>query len=501
MTENIHLLLPEALLAVLAIKVLAIDLFLPVRFKDLLVWISALGMTGILVFSIWLLWGIDTPLYGGLVRADGFTLFFKGFFLILGIVTVLASRDYVNKHLKNPGEFYSIVIMAILAMSIMASAVEILTAYIALELMSFSFYILVSFALNNPKSNEAGLKYILIGAFSSAILLYGISLLYGAVGVTHFDSIAKEISNAMENSDSFSPTLWVGMGLILVGLGFKIAAVPFHMWAPDTYEGAPLPVTAFLSVGSKIAAFALVMRLFGQAFAPSIDQWQMIVATMSALTMTIGNVVAIAQKNLKRLLAYSSIAHVGFMLMGIAALSLIGIEALILYLVGYALSSMTVFVGLIAFYNMTGRENIDDLGGLAVRHPFIAAAIASGLISLGGLPFFAGFTVKFYLFTAVGTQGLLWLAGLAIFNSLISLYYYLMVVRQMYIEPSPEWAKEPANDVATKGIQKTMDRIEHKPTLLITTVLTVLVLGVVFVGIYPSPILDMIKSASQALLT
>ena len=159
------------------------------------------------------------------------------------------------------------------------------------------------------------------------------------------------------------------MGLILVGLGFKIAAVPFHMWAPDTYEGAPLPVTAFLSVGSKIAAFALVMRLFGQAFAPSIDQWQMIVATMSALTMTIGNVVAIAQKNLKRLLAYSSIAHVGFMLMGIAALSLIGIEALILYLVGYALSSMTVFVGLIAFYNMTGRENIDDLGGLAVRHP------------------------------------------------------------------------------------------------------------------------------------
>ena len=501
MTENIHLLLPEALLAVLAIKVLAIDLFLPVRFKDLLVWISALGMTGILVFSIWLLWGIDTPLYGGLVRADGFTLFFKGFFLILGIVTVLASRDYVNKHLKNPGEFYSIVIMAILAMSIMASAVEILTAYIALELMSFSFYILVSFALNNRKSNEAGLKYILIGAFSSAILLYGISLLYGALGVTHFDSIATEISNAMENSDSFSPTLWVGMGLILVGLGFKIAAVPFHMWAPDTYEGAPLPVTAFLSVGSKIAAFALVMRLFGQAFAPSIDQWQMIVATMSALTMTIGNVVAIAQKNLKRLLAYSSIAHVGFMLMGIAALSLIGIEALILYLVGYALSSMTVFVGLIAFYNMTGQENIDDLGGLAVRHPFIAAAIASGLISLGGLPFFAGFTVKFYLFTAVGTQGLLWLAGLAIFNSLISLYYYLMVVRQMYIEPSPEWAKEPTSDVATKGIQKTMDRIEHKPTLLITTVLTVLVLGVVFVGIYPSPILDMIKSASQALLT
>ena len=254
MTENIHLLLPEVLLAVLAIKVLAVDLFLPVRFKDLLVWISALGMTGILVFSICLLWNVDTPLYGGLVRADGYTLFFKGFFLILGIVTVLASHDYVKKHLKNPGEFYAIIIMAILAMSFMASAVEILTAYIALELMSFSFYILVSFALDNPKSNEAGIKYILIGAFSSAILLYGVSLLYGAVGVTHFDSIAIEISNAMQDSGSFTPTLWVGMALILVGLGFKIAVVPFHMWAPDTYEGAPLPVTAFLSVGSKIAA-------------------------------------------------------------------------------------------------------------------------------------------------------------------------------------------------------------------------------------------------------
>ena len=501
MTENIHLLLPELSLAVLAILVLALDLFLPVRHKNLLVWLSAIGMAGVLVLSITLLWNVDTPLYGGLVRADGYSLFFKGFFLILGIVIVLASHDYVKKHLNNPGEFYSIVIMAILAMSFMASAVEILTAYIALELMSFSFYILVAFSLDNPKSNEAGLKYILIGAFSSAILLYGISLLYGAVGVTHFDSIATEISNAMQDSGSFTPTLWAGMALILVGLGFKIAAVPFHMWAPDTYEGAPLPVTAFLSVGSKIAAFALVMRLFGQAFAPSIDQWQMIVASMSALTMTIGNVVAIAQTNLKRLLAYSSIAHVGFLLMGIAALSSIGVEALMLYLVGYALSSMTVFVGLIAFYNMTGRENIDDLGGLSERHPFIAASIASGLISLGGLPFFAGFTVKFYLFTAVGTQGLLWLAGLAIFNSLISLYYYLMVVRQMYIEPSPEWAKGLMSDVPASGKEKKADLLEQKPTLLITTVLTVLVLAVVFVGIYPSPILKMIKVAGQALLT
>ena len=185
--------------------------------------------------------------------------------------------------------------------------------------MSFSFYIMVAYGRNNPKSNEAGIKYILIGAFSSAILLYGVSLLYGAVGVTRYDEIAAALTTAMANADSFSPTLWIGLALVLVGLGFKVAAVPFHMWAPDTYEGAPLPVTAFLSVGSKVAAFALLLRLFGEAFMPTIDQWQLLVAVLAAITMILGNVVAIAQRNMKRLLAYSSVGHVGFMLLGIAA--------------------------------------------------------------------------------------------------------------------------------------------------------------------------------------
>ena len=504
MTENLHLLLPEFLLASLAIVVLVIDLVLPREHKNLLAWISVLGLGGLLALALVLLWGENLSLYGGLVRVDAYSLFFKVLFMVLGGVVILGSADYVKKYLRSPGEFYSIVLFAVLAMIVLSSAIELLTAYIALELMSFSFYIMVAYARNNPKSNEAGVKYILIGAFSSAILLYGISLLYGAVGVTRFVDIEAQISAALRDTGSITPTLWIGLGLILVGLGFKVAAVPFHMWAPDTYEGAPLPVTAFLSVGSKVAAFALMLRLFGQAFAPSIDQWQALVAVLSAITMTTGNLVAIAQRNYKRLLAYSSVSHVGYMLMGIAALSTIGSEALMLYLVGYAVTTMTVFVGFIAFFNMTGREDISDLGGLADSHPFFAAAIAIGLLSLSGLPFFAGFTIKFYLFTAAATEDLLWLAGLGIFNSLISLYYYLMVVRQMYIEPAPAWAQE-VREVAVAHNPGPAEGNPGNPgpaspSLLITGLLALLVLGVFFVGVYPFPLLEAIKAATGALL-
>jgi len=497
MTENLHLLLPEILLASLAIVVLCMDLVLPKRCKSFLAWISVIGLCGILALSLALLRGEEQLLYGGLVRADAYSLYFKVLFLVLGGVFILSSADYVKKQLESPGEFYAIVLLAILAMIILASAVELLTAYIALELMSFSFYTMVAYARNNPKSNEAGVKYILIGAFSSAILLYGISLLYTAIGVTRFGEIEAELAAAAR----VTPILWIGLGLILVGLAFKIAAVPFHMWAPDTYEGAPLPVTALLSVGSKVAAFALILRLVSQAFAPSIDQWQILVAVLAAITMTVGNVVAIPQKNYKRLLAYSSMGQVGYMLLGIAALSSISAEALLLYLVGYSITAMVVFVGLIAFFNMTGSEEIHDLGGLADSHPFIAASIAIGLLSLAGLPFFAGFTIKFYLFTAAATQGFLWLAGLGMVNSLISLYYYLMVVRQMYIEPAPKWAQEgdTTHHLVQEG-QASENSSYTSQSTLITVILTLLLLGVFFIGVYPFPLMGAIKAASNAIM-
>ena len=521
LTANLHLVLPEFLLAALALLVFGLDLLLPAERKKLLAWVSVAGLAGLLALALATLWGENTSLYGGLVKVDAYALFFKCFFFILGIVIILSSLDYVGKYLSHPGEYYGIVLFSILAMSVMAASQELLTAYIALELMSFSFYIMASYATGNPKSNEAGIKYVLIGAFSSAILLFGISMLYATPGFpsTRFDDIFVFLTTA----NDVSPTLWVGLALILVGLGFKVAAVPFHMWAPDVYEGAPMPVTAYLAVGSSAAAFALVLRLFSQAFLPSIDDWQIIVAILAAVTMTVGNLVAIAQHNIKRLLAYSSIGQVGFLLVGIAALphlddggmvsSTLGSNGVMLHLVGYAFTNLAVFVGVIAFFNMTGKEEIADFAGLAARHPFIAAAMAMGMFSLAGMPVFAGFTTKFYLFAAAADEGLLWLAALAIANSLISLYYYLMVIRQMYIEAVPETEPEPAladNPGHPPGSMEFESLRAHEteqlrskgpsPTRLITGVLVVMVLGTIFVGVYPFPIVEALDAASAAIL-
>ena len=506
LTEDLHLLLPEFLLAALAFVVLAVDLVLPPGKKNLLAWVSVVGLVGIVALALVLLWGEDKDLYGGLVKVDAYALFFKCFFLILGIFIILASVDYLGKHLSHPGEYYGIVLFSVLAMNIMAASGELLTAYIALELMSFGFYIMASYARNNPKSNEAGVKYVLIGAFSSAILLFGISMLYSTIQVTRY----ADISQALTGATDVSPALWVGLALILVGLGFKVAAVPFHMWAPDVYEGAPLPVTAYLSVGSKAAAFALVLRLFSEAFLPAIDDWKIIVAAMAAATMTVGNLVAMAQHNIKRLLAYSSIGQVGFLLVGIAALSSLASNGVMLHLVGYAFSNLAVFVGVIAFFNMTGKEEISDFSGLADRHPFIAASIAIGMFSLAGLPFFAGFTTKFYLFTAAASEGLLWLAALAMVNSLISLYYYLVVIKRMYMEPAVEAEAEPAHAGNPEGIQDSPISAAGGPPeatkgggpvppRLIIGVLVIMVLGTFFVGVYPFPIVEALDAATSAI--
>ncbi len=473
---NFNLLWPQFLVTALAFAVFGADLFMRRPQRALLVWISAAGLVGIFVFTLAYLWGRDTTLYDGIFHIDNFSLFFSAFFLVIGVVVVLSSAQYVQQYLTHPGEYYGILLFSIVGMMLMAAAGELLTAYVALELLSFSLYILASYARNEPKSNEAGIKYVLLGAFSSALLLYGISLIYGAVGATRFQDIAL----ALRGMEGVNSLLVVGIALVLAGLGFKVAAVPFHMWAPDVYEGAPMPVTAYIAVGSKVAAFALLLRLFAEAFAPAIDQWRLLVAALAALTMTTGNLVALTQTSIKRLLAYSSIAHVGYLLMGLAALSPLASTGLMLYLVGYAVTNMLVFVCAIAFFNREGKDEISALAGLADRSPFLAAAMAAALFSLAGLPFFAGFTVKFYLFSATAKAGLLWLAGIAITNSLISLYYYLMVIKQMYINPAP---------------QPTPLRLPWPMVAL----LSVLLLGVLFVGIYPGPIVEAVEAATRAI--
>lgn len=488
MTANLHLLLPEFLLASLAIVVLAVDLFIPASRQRLLAWLSIGGMTGLLILSLALLWGRNDLLYGGLFHIDSYYLFFRAFFILMGIVIILSSMEFVEQRLTHPGEFYAIIVFSVLGMGLMTAAGELLTAYISLEVLSFSLYILVSYALDNARSNEAGIKYIIVGAFSSAILLYGLSLVYTSLGTTHF----AEINAKLAAGGSTSPVLWIGLGLMLAGLGFKLAAVPFHMWAPDVYEGAPTPITAYLAIASKAAAFALVLRLFAEALMPAIGDWRIILAIIAAITMTVGNLVAIPQTNIKRMLAYSGIGQVGYLLMGVAALGHVSggsvftnpqaSSGIILHLAGYAFSNMAAFAVIIAFENRTGKENIPDYAGMADRHPFMAAALAIALMSLAGLPFFAGFFTKFYLFAAAAREGFLWLAGLAVVNSLISLYYYLMVLKQMYITKAEDESK-----------------LRFSPLLIGVT--AVMVLGIFFVGVYPRPLVDAIDAATRALLS
>lgn len=500
LTENLQLLTPEFALASLALLVFFVDLFLPEDRKELLGGLAILGLIGIIILSVWMLAGENESLYGGLLAVDRFSLFFKVLFLGMGIFIILSSIDYVKQHLHHAGEFYGLLLFSILGMNLMAQSRELLTAYISLELLSFSLYVMVSYALGNPKSNEASIKYIIIGAFSSAILLYGISMVYSTLGVTRFG----DISQAMAGVSDLSPALWVGLALIIVGFGFKLAAVPFHMWAPDTYEGAPLPVTAYLAIASKAAAFALLLRLALEGLVPAAErweQWQIILAVMSAITMLVGNLVALAQRNIKRLMAYSSIGHVGFMLAGIAALSVgstFAVSGLIFYIVAYSFTNLVVFAALISYFNMTGQEEIAGFAGLADRQPLLAMAIAVGLFSLAGLPIFAGFTAKFYLFTAVADAGFLWLAAIAIFSSLVSLYYYLQVVRQMYIQPA---VAAPENGEADDHDQASPVPSLPRPSATLLTVLILGLLAVLMLGVYPAPLVDQISEASRSIVS
>ena len=481
-------------MAGLAFLVFAVDLFLPEGKKGNLALLSIAGLIAIIVLSLVMLWDEQESLYDGLLAVDDFALFFKVFFLGMGVFIILSSMDFVENRLKHQGEFYGLLLFSILGMNMMAQSRELLTAYIALELLSFSLYVLAAYAKDSAKSNESALKYIIVGAVSSAILLYGVSMVYSTLGVTKFEDIAVGLASASE----VAPALWVGVGLILVGLMFKVSAVPFHMWAPDVYEGAPYPVTAYLAIGSKAAAFALILRLVSEGFVPAAErweQWQLVFAVLSGASMLVGNLVALAQKNLKRLLAYSSIGHAGFILAGITALSSnsdLASNGVMFYLVGYSITNLVVFAAIISFFNMTGKEMIADLGGLADHQPFLAACLGMGLFSLAGLPIFAGFTMKFYLFTAVATEGFLWLAALAIFASLISLYYYLQVLRQIYIEPAPPGE----NGVAMVDEHPALTRI---PSLPLLTVLGTGTAAMIWLGVYPRPLIEVIEAASRAL--
>ena len=442
--------LPEVGLTALAIIVLFADIYGSVTTRRNVVFISAVGMALLaLVPLIWLpdptLFEKGTLLWGGMVNYDPLSQIFKVMLLLAGAVTCLMSAG--DKGVGDKGEFYLIVIIATLGGVMMSSASDLILVFVALETLSIPLYMLASFRRGDKRSAESGMKYFLYGSFASAIMLFGFSLLYGFAGTTNLSGIADAMSSGVGDSVVAVMTALV---MVVVGFGFKISAVPFHFWAPDVYEGAPTPVAAFVSVSSKAASFALLLRFMTAVFPVDLviggviiqDFWVNLLIVISIVSMTLGNVVALRQSNIKRLLAYSSIAQAGYTLIGVVALQgandSLAVASVSFYMFMYVFTNLLIFGGVILFISATDTEEISDLAGLNRRSPWLALFITIGLLSLGGIPPAAGFFGKFFLFQAAVNANLVGLALIAVTNAIIALYYYLVVIKVMYVDVGPD---------------------------------------------------------------
>ena len=450
---NLALFIPELTLAVFAIVVILLDLF--IKQKRLLapVSISGLVIAGGVTVAMW--GGSFPAIFNNMLAVDNFALFFKLLFLGVAFLVILASVDYVAKFARFQGEYYALMLLSTLGMMLMAATTDLISIYIALELTSISLYALVGF-LKDAKSTEASLKYLLLGAVASAILLYGMALIFGFTGKTQLGEIAQAIQAMPPQTLLASPALILGIVLLIAGFGFKIAAVPFQMWVPDVYEGAPTPITAYLSVASKAAGFAIIMRVFFSAFGLpewlSLN-WGIIFAVLAVIGMTLGNIVAIPQTNIKRMLGYSSIAQAGYLMVGLAAMGfspatdVLGRSGVLFFLASYALTNMGAFIAIIAISNKLNSDLIEDYSGIGKRAPLVALALTLCLISLIGIPPAAGFMAKFYIFSAAVQHNLLWLVIIAVINSVISAYYYLRVVKVMWLGQAVSEEKVPSSGV------------------------------------------------------
>ncbi len=410
--SDFYYILPELVLTAGALLVLVTDVLLPPRSGRALAWLSV-GVLGATLASLTPFVGVETVVSNGLLAVDSFALFFKVIFLVAAIFTVLMSVRYLEIEGASPGEYYFLVLCSTLGMMIMAGGIDLITSFIGLETMAVSFYILAGFIKPNPRSNEAAVKYFLLGAFSLGILLYGMSILYGLSGTTNLRAMATIF--ATREAD---PLIILAVILVVAGMGFKIAAVPFHMWAPDVYEGAPTPITAFLSVGSKAASFAMLLRIFVEGLPSLAADWRLLFEILAIVTMTVGNVAALTQTNLKRMLAYSSIAHAGYLLIGVVAGTPRGVSAMLIYLAVYTFMQLGAFAVILVMRrkDVVGDE-LKDFSGLAFRHPFAAFAMLLFMLSLGGIPPTAGFMGKFWLFGAAVESGYIWLAVIGVLNS------------------------------------------------------------------------------------
>ncbi len=459
--------------------VLLLDLLPPRDSKTHLGGVALAGIVGALVAAVWLwLRGGEGRAFRDMVLLDGYALFFDLLICYAAALVVMLSMDYLARTGSESGEYYALVLFSTAGMMLMASAGDLIVVFLSLELMSLSLYVLAGLFKTRLTSGEASMKYFLLGAFATSFLLYGIALIYGATGSTNLDRIAA--SAAAKGGD---PLVLVGLGLLLVGFGFKISSVPFHMWVPDVYEGAPTTITALIATGSKAAAFAALIRVLVVALRGAQADWSALLWGVAALTMTLGNVVALAQSNLKRMLAYSSIAHVGYMLMGLVAGGTQGAGAVLFYLLAYTFTTVGAF-GVIALCVRAGEEAVEvgDYAGLARRHPILAATLALFLLSLIGIPPLAGFVSKFYLFGSAVRAGYIWLTVIAVLNSAVAAYYYLRVIVFMYM-------REPEGE-----------SMAVTPSFAGGLALAIALVGIVLLGLIPAPFADLAQAAVAPLL-
>lgn len=479
-SEILGLILPQLVLLVAGLLVLALDLFLREQRKGWLPYVALVGLAGTLWATVDLWNRQDTPVAGVLV-ADKFALFFQIVAVLATGLVILTSVGYLKGRATDRGEFYGLLLLAGLAITLVAAAVDLVLVYISIELLSIISYVLTGFLFEDRKSKEAALKYFLYGAGASAVMLYGMSFLYGITGTTNLAQIATSLATVGAPSGlTISAVV-----LLLVGFGFKVSAVPFHQWAPDVYEGAPTPFTAFLSVGSKAAGFAVLLRVFLTALPGLRADWVVLGTTLSIVTMTLGNLVAIFQTNIKRMLAYSSIAQAGYILIGLVcwnpfepASEVGGIGAVLYYLLAYLFTNMGAFTVVVAVEQATGSTEISDYAGLVRRNPWLAVALLIFFLSLIGIPPTGVFVGKLFIFGAAIRLQSIGLAVVGVINGVISVYYYYGVMRQAFFEP-------PADETP----------IPTPPTLRVALALTlIMTLGI---AIFAQPFVELVLTSAS----
>ena len=471
--------LPEILLTVTGVLVMVTEPLLGLKTsRKPLGLLAILGTLGALAASLYQLQLAPGTAFFGTVQSDAFSVFFH---LVIGgivLVTLLISLDYFEGHSTYVGEYYALVLFGAVGMMLMTSSVELLMVFISLEISSISTYILAGYRKSSATSPEASIKYFLLGSFATAFFLYGIALCFGATGSTNIFEIARGVASGA------SPLLLtVAFGMMLIGIGFKVSLAPFHVWTPDVYEGAPAPVVGLMSTAPKAAAFAVLLRIAYGAYGSATHVWMPLLWILAVLSMTIGNLGALTQRNVKRMLAYSSIAHAGYILVAFTSLASVGIAAVSFYIAAYAAMNVGAFaiISYLSGYNET-RTNLSDYAGIARRHPVAAASFAVFLLSLIGIPFTAGFFGKFYVFTGAMHSGNAWLAVIGLLNSGVAAFYYLRLLGQMYMlpsEPNPEPEQVRAQAAFVLGI-------------------AILVLAVFLLGIVPNRALRLARAGSAA---